>query len=208
MCNRWCACEQETHGSRPDRLGAVIYTQTVMRAQPPFASRRLSWSRWLVLALMALCLPLQGALAVTMQMGMAMPSSHVTQGQHEQQGQHRSHGATNPGNAAAMPCHNGTVDGMQDGMRPDLRHDLRHDLGSARHERLQVAMPMVHGLKTLKHDLRPSTVPTAQTHSPQTHHPELHASNSDASSAPRQRLTTAAASARSAASAAPCSPRR
>lgn len=133
-----------------------------------------------MLALMALCLPLQGALAVTMQMGMAMPSSHVTQGQHEQQGQHRSHGATRPGSAAAMPCHNGTADGMQDGMRTDLRHDL----GSARHERLQVAMPMVHGLKALKHDLRPSTVPTAQAHSPQTHHPELHASNSDASSAP------------------------
>ncbi|WP_058933882.1 hypothetical protein [Roseateles depolymerans] len=42
--------------------------------RPPLfsASRRLPWSRWLVLALMALCLPLQGALAVTMQMGMAL----------------------------------------------------------------------------------------------------------------------------------------
>lgn len=36
------------------------------------ASRRLHWSRWLVLALMGLCLPLQGVLAVTMQMTMRM----------------------------------------------------------------------------------------------------------------------------------------
>jgi hypothetical protein len=151
-----------------------------MRAQPLFASRRLSWSRWLVLALMTLCLPLQGALAVTMQMGMAMPSAHVIQGE---QGQNRSHAATSPGHAEAMPCHNGNADGMQLGMRPEVRHDVRHGLGSARHEALQVDMPQVHGLKALKHDSHLSTVSTAQTHSPQAHHPELHPELHAASSA-------------------------
>ena len=44
----------------------------------PIAStpRRLLWSRWLVLALLSLTLPLQGALAATMGIGMALMSSH------------------------------------------------------------------------------------------------------------------------------------
>ncbi len=44
----------------------------------PIAStpRRLFWSRWLVLALLGLTLPLQGALAATMGIGMALMSSH------------------------------------------------------------------------------------------------------------------------------------
>jgi hypothetical protein len=37
--------------------------------------RRLLWSRWLVLALLSLALPLQGALAATMSLGMALMSS-------------------------------------------------------------------------------------------------------------------------------------
>jgi hypothetical protein len=37
--------------------------------------RRLLWSRWLVLALLSLTLPLQGALAATMGIGMALMSS-------------------------------------------------------------------------------------------------------------------------------------
>ncbi|WAC73318.1 hypothetical protein OU995_00775 [Roseateles sp. SL47] len=49
----------------------MVYTRHVMRSLPALTSRRLSWSRWLVLALMGLCLPLQGVLAVTMQMSMA-----------------------------------------------------------------------------------------------------------------------------------------
>lgn len=38
--------------------------------------RRLLWSRWLVLAVLALTLPLQGALAATMGIGMALMSEH------------------------------------------------------------------------------------------------------------------------------------
>jgi hypothetical protein len=38
--------------------------------------RRLFWSRWLVLALLSLTLPLQGALAATMGIGMALMSPH------------------------------------------------------------------------------------------------------------------------------------
>ncbi|HEY1394893.1 hypothetical protein [Roseateles sp.] len=39
--------------------------------------RRLLWSRWLVLALLSLTLPLQGALAATMGIGMALMSSNA-----------------------------------------------------------------------------------------------------------------------------------
>lgn len=49
-----------------------------MRLPSNSASRRLSWSRWGVLALMALCLPLQGVLAVTMQISMAVAGHHAT----------------------------------------------------------------------------------------------------------------------------------
>ncbi len=40
-----------------------------------FAPRRFPWSRWLVLAVLALTLPLQGALAATMSIGMALMGS-------------------------------------------------------------------------------------------------------------------------------------
>lgn len=45
----------------------------------PHAStpRRLLWSRWVVLALLSLTLPLQGALAATMGIGMALMTSHA-----------------------------------------------------------------------------------------------------------------------------------
>ena len=39
--------------------------------------RRLLWSRWLVLALLSLTLPLQGALAATMGIGMALMASNT-----------------------------------------------------------------------------------------------------------------------------------
>jgi len=48
-----------------------------MSRSPASTPRRLLWSRWLVLALLSLTLPLQGALAATMGIGMALMSSHA-----------------------------------------------------------------------------------------------------------------------------------
>lgn len=81
-----------------------------MRLMLTSASRRLSWSRWLVLALMALCLPLQGALAVTMQVGMmgmvhggtaaaAITSGH---GAHSDHSAHGAHGAASDHSGPAL----------------------------------------------------------------------------------------------------------
>ncbi|SEL73646.1 hypothetical protein SAMN05216359_11550 [Roseateles sp. YR242] len=53
-----------------------------MRLLPAFSARRLSWSRWLVLALMGLCMPLQGVLAVTMQISMATAEGTSGQASH------------------------------------------------------------------------------------------------------------------------------
>lgn len=46
-----------------------------MSRHPASTPRRLLWSRWLVLALLSLTLPLQGALAATMGIGMALMAS-------------------------------------------------------------------------------------------------------------------------------------
>ncbi|UXH79286.1 hypothetical protein [Roseateles amylovorans] len=105
-----------------------------MRARIAPAHRRLLWSRWLVLALLSLMLPLQGALAATMALGMAlmpatpgpahtmamsmamstaMPSACADMGEMDHsvqvsdQGSHHGHALASAGDAASGDDHAG-----------------------------------------------------------------------------------------------------
>lgn len=108
----------------------MSYTHRLMFRPTASTPRRLLWSRWLVLALLSVTLPLQGALAATMAIGMTLmaPATGVvaTMPTHcEDMGMAGMEGMT----AADHTAHMAAMTAVDHDMHADMGHATSHAMG-------------------------------------------------------------------------------